>query len=101
MNAPIKNLVTAAAVAGSVFAAGFSYAGSASADLAALEQAVRVCQQKVQRLEAICPHPGLQGAHNQAARAGQKAGADRFPAYEVYDSVASYGSPYWGFQGDN
>ncbi len=98
MNTTIKKFVSAAAVVGSVFAGGFSYAGSEAADIAALEKAVLVCQQKVRQLEAICPNPALQ---NLTAVSEQKSGVPAFPAYQVYDGEASYGSAYWGFQRDN
>jgi len=98
MNTTIKKLAGAAAVAASVFAGGISYAESEAADVAALQKAVIVCQQKVRQLEAVCPNPALQ---NLPADAGQKTVADAFPAYEDYDSAASYGSAYWGFQRDN
>ncbi len=98
MKATIKKLVSAAVVAGSVFAGGFSYAGSEAADLAELRKAVHVCQQKVQRLESVCPNPALQKLPEASEQLKRW---DAYPAYEIYDSQVSYGSAYWGFLRDN
>jgi len=97
MNTKIKKLAGAAAVAASVFAGGISYAESDAADIAALQKAVLVCQQKVRQLEAVCPNPGLLN-QPQAVRS---CAVERQPGYVGYDSSASYGSAYWGFQLDN